>query len=241
MKNANLLNLCNAGYVDVPFSQDLIDVLFFQERPDTQRLNTLELRFGTPEPSFGGFEDLHQHLEMLAREFSDAPLLDFYHAGLTVMLRRKMDPQKNWEIYQKLWEDYGMDLKKRLNSRWLVSACDTFADYSENEAERMAALAGSLFMNTLKLYETERVVSGETGKKLAPVDSLIPLDLDGMTAFMVGSGNMIFNLLERLKQPFSDQLVPYGILLELIDRAQLSDTVYRRFLEVHTDENTKWG
>lgn len=191
------------------------------------------------ERSIGTRSDLNDQLRMLAREFFGKPALLYYHAGVTVHIRRKIDIKINGARFFRLWHDHGDLLLQQLDSRWLVSACDTIMDVSEDTSERAIALAGTLFTNTIKLYETERAITGQTGTSYAPLTQPVPL-MDGLTTFMVGSGDMVANLMRRSQIPFPDHLLAPRILRELIARARRHDTVYRRFALVHQNEATRW-
>lgn len=191
-----------------------------------------------PAASFGRDPDLGKHLTMLRAEFSGKPVALFYHAGITVLIRREMDLTVNVIRFRTLWRRMSAELCAGLDSRWLVSACDTFMDHGENDAERALAAAGALFANTIKLYETERWSRGAEGPLRVPV-GIVPLH-DGMTAFLIGRGDMVANLHRRVLAVTSADRPAARILRELLARASRHDTVFRRFGEVHTDPETAW-
>jgi hypothetical protein len=56
-----------------------------------------------------------------------------------------------------MWAEEAHFLAKALNTKWLVSACDTFADHSNDDAERATALLAATMIKTIKIYETERL------------------------------------------------------------------------------------
>lgn len=206
---------------------------------DLESLANHIMNIDSYERSIGVLGDLNDHLRMLAREFSGQPALLYYHAGVTVHIRRRIDIEINTARFLRLWHRHGDLLLQQLDSRWLVSACDTLMDVSEDANERAIALAGALFTNTIKLYETERTITGQTGTSYAPLTQPVPL-VDGLTTFMVGSGDMVANLMRRSQMPFPDHLLAPRILRELIARARRHDTVYRRFALVHQNEATRW-
>jgi hypothetical protein len=80
-----------------------------------------------------------------------------------VLLRRRIDLETNLARTRMLWRSEAPFLVAKLDSRWLVSACDTIIDHWHEPEERALALAGTLFANTIKLYETERWAAGHAG------------------------------------------------------------------------------
>ncbi len=189
--------------------------------------------------SFGLKPDLDDHIAMLHDEFIGRSRLEFYNVILTVLLRRGYNTSSNFLLFRRLWNEEANFLVGELDSRWLISACDTFTDHSEDKEEIAFACAGTLFMNTVKLYETERHALGATSaqpyKEFTGRVSLF----DGLTAFMIGNGDMIKNLAERLRK--SGGGCPTALIVqELFRRAQQNDTVYRRFRVAHKNFETAW-
>jgi hypothetical protein len=90
-------------------------------------------------------------------------------------------------------------LCSNLDARWLVSACDTIIDHFNEPDEIATAIAGSMFMNTVKLYETERLTQATVRSfdEVFKDGSRVPL-CDGMSAFVVGGGDMVKNLVRRV-------------------------------------------
>lgn len=191
--------------------------------------------------SYGGLRDLSEHMEMLRREFAGSPELGLYHAALTVLIRRGIDLEANITKVQILWRNEGEFLCRNLDSRWLVSACDTIIDHWPDSSERALAMAGSLFTNTLKLYETERWSTGQYSARpeYRELSGRIPLH-DGLSAFTIGQGDMIANLHRRVQSFLRDGSAAALILNELLKRASTHDTVYRRFRSVHKNAATLW-
>ena len=213
--------------------------------PDPAALLAARVEAGPPEQSYGRKEALEAHLDMLAREFSGQPVLGLYHASLIVFIRRDLNARASATRFLRLWSGHADALLGILSSRWLVSACDTLLDLPQASAEDQAGAAlGTAFANTVKLYETERVVTGMAGRGLDDVDTaavqgLCPL-YDGMTAFRIGEGEMIAQMLSRLDRALAGPAPGKRIARTLIARAKAHDTVYRRLSLVHQDPNTRW-
>lgn len=214
-----------------------VDYFNSETPPDLSALRSDIVDAGDPKLSLGSKRDICEHLHMLAAEFSGRNFLEFYHAGLIVHIRREINVTLNKRRFFQLWHEQGDFLLSSLDSRWLVSACDTLADHG-GAPESLAARAGTLFMNTVKLYETERWATSASNSSYKTVAGTIPL-FDGMTAYWIGRGNMIKNLFDRvLRAPPCGELIATRILNELIRRACIHDTVFNRFLRVHEREAT---
>lgn len=178
---------------------------------------------------------------MVRQEFVGRTEIEYTHAAMIVLLRRGVAEERSWKRFQQIWEDCGPLLLQRLNTRWLVSACDTIADHSPDRAERALGLAGSLSINTVKLYETEIWMRAEEaeGYKRSPEGGMTLFD--GVTPFMVGDGDMVANLSARLKLLSENPTVASAIVSELFRRLHDHNTVYRRFHALHISEHTKWN
>ncbi|SMO83506.1 polysaccharide pyruvyl transferase family protein [Paracoccus laeviglucosivorans] len=186
-----------------------------------------EIVLGPPHAAAYGRNDAFaDHLQMLRGEFSGQSGLKFAHAALIAAIRRGINTDENMRRFTAMWHDQANFLLEVLDTRWLVSACETIADHSPDRNEARIAILASLFANTLKLYETERAVTpmGEPGQ----VQRRIPI-FDGLTAYVIGHGDMIANLLRRIDATFDGSTIADCIAREIIHRAQRVDTVFERF------------
>ncbi len=89
-------------------------------------------------------------------------------------------------------------------------------------------------MNTLKLTETERLITASAKPDPTRVAGRTPL-FDGMTAFLPTSGDMPANLLKRLDRRLSPETLIGLIGRELVSRALSADTVFSRLAEWQTN------
>ncbi len=202
--------------------------------------------------------DIHEHISRLKKVFSGKSYLEFFHAVTIVFIRRKLNVPYCLSNFRKIWNEENEFMCSQSNSRWLISACDTIIDHFEEPDEVATAMTCSLFMNTIKLYETEKflqqkALEGEEASQapIAPATSprfedifgknaKAPLLFDGMSTYRVGrGGNMIKHLLSRVSAR-SNSRIASPILKELIKRANVHDTVFKRFREIHTEEKTLW-
>jgi hypothetical protein len=168
------------------------------------------------------------------------PQLNFYHAILTVLVRRDVMKETALGHFWSMWDAEADCLLHNLSSRWLISACDTIVDYHADSYERAIACLGSTLMNTIKLYETERLCNGDPRSFVGDLSSPKPL-FDGMTSFSVGHGDMIQSLRNRTKSVCRPESLASKILTELLNRADRFDTIYRRFAQLHRNDATRWS
>lgn len=225
------------------------DQLEFSGEVDLARLKSKVLDLGPREMSFARLDDLDAHLGMVAQEFSGRPAILFYNAWLIVHLRRF--GAEHWPAFQRLWATEAQYLVDELDSRWLVSACDTFIDMSENAEDVGHALAATLLAATVKLHETERLLDrpdvnrrrprwlgGQARHRLPPGKTDL---FDGLTAYSVGHGDLMRNLADRIARVTGRSDRPTALILrEVFRRMHAHDTVFRRFRDVHSNPKTHW-
>ena len=60
------------------------DLPQFTGEIDLDDLKSITLNYGSATKSHGRLDDINEHLQMLAREFSGQPLIVYYHAWLIV-------------------------------------------------------------------------------------------------------------------------------------------------------------
>ncbi|MDQ0454555.1 hypothetical protein [Rhizobium paknamense] len=211
---------------------------------DTEILKTKIIDGDQPVQTRGSEKSLDLHLVNLRREFSGQPELVFHHARLIVLIRREFQLPDTFLQFRTLWEAEGEFLCEHLNLRWLISAADTFADHDPDPANRAIAILISTLVNTVKIYETERVLADPapaplSSDKVALVQrELVPL-FSGLSCFTIGTDDTWRNTRWRL-----DPLMargPVGMILKTVfDRLQDEDTAFHRLKELHQRERTGW-
>lgn len=192
----------------------------------------------------GSEKSLDQHLTNLRHEFSGQSELLWHHAKLIVLIRREFQTSAKYAEFRTLWDQESTFLKDNLNIRWLTSACDTFAEHDADPSVRSAAMMTSLLANTIKIQESERLITRSQNRPVDPeqVDTLqeklVPL-FEGMSCFTVGTDDTLRNMVWRL-QPFM-KIEPTGLILkEVWDRLQVEDTIFHRMRNLHRREKTRW-
>ncbi len=154
--------------------------------------------------------------------------------------------QKNtFSIFKQLWNKEKDFLLENLNTRWLIAATDTFADYSKDNSVRSLSVACACLLNTVKIQETERLITNaqnceDDKRKISKLDNEERIALfDGTSAFKVGTDDTLRNMRWRIDKMAKINIAG-EILLEVFLRLQKHGTVYKRFKDRHAREKTGW-
>lgn len=212
--------------------------------PDLKSLKKQKISGNTREYTLGSKASLSEHLEDLRKEFIGRSELEFYHAQLNVFLRRGIDVKTTFRHLKLLWELESIYLLENLNTRWLISAADSFIDHDCENSTKAFAFAAVCLVNTCKLYETERFLA-QTREKYYTENSIkeiknkrVPL-FDGTSAFKLGTCDTLRNMKWRLDS-MKQNSPCFLILKEIFNRLNSKETVYNRFAKYHTNKNTTW-
>lgn len=196
------------------------------------------------EYTHGSNKDIQTHIRDLKNEFIGQSELLYYHAQLIVLMRREFKVKENFALFEQLWKSQQDYLLTHLNIRWIVSAADTFVDYSSDPLARSMAMNVISLVNTVKMYETERYLqraetTNDDATRLSTLQNKrVPLP-DGMSGFAVGTDDTLRNMRWRLENTAKSH--PLGqMLLEVFKRLQNQETVYMRFKDRHTRKKTAW-
>lgn len=178
---------------------------------------------------FGREADFIDHMNEIRSEFLGKSELLFVHAALVIALRRKIDVEHNFRSFEALWSTQGEFLRAHLSLRWLISACDTMADYASSPVQRAISMISVILVNTVKLHETEWHVHGLRDKQLPIVAAPSGFLFDGITCFSISEGDMVKNMLQRAASLAHQDAVSGPILMEVLRRLNEHPTVFRRF------------
>lgn len=192
----------------------------------------------------GSSNDLEGHFNALRKEFSGESELVYTHARIIVLIRREFEEKKHFELFEQLWSEEKDFLLNNLNTRWLISAADTFSDYSKDQTVQALSMACVCLLNTVKIQETERYITHADTCEDDPerIEQLqqerVPL-FDGTSAYAVGTDDTLRNMRWRIDK-LAKINVAGEILLEVFKRLQEHDTVYKRFKDRHMRKRTGW-
>ena len=193
----------------------------------------------------GSADKLEDHFKDLKKEFTGQSELCYTHAKIIVLIRRDFDAKKHFDIFEQLWIEEKDFLLKKLNTRWLLSAADTLADHSNNDAVKCLSITCACLLNTIKIQESERYITNankckDDKEKIAILDNEERVALfDGTSAFKIGTDDTLRNMRWRIDKVAKINIAG-EILLEVFLRLQKHDTVFKRTRTRHTREKTGW-
>ena len=199
-----------------------------------------EIRF-----THGSSDNLDEHFIALRDEFIGQSELCLTHAKIIVLIRRDFEAKNHFALFSQLWNEEKGYLLKNLNTRWLISATDTFADLSDNDAIKSLSIACSCLLNTVKMQESERFIANldsnvDDKEKITRLDNeeRIPL-FDGISVFKVGTDDTLRNMRWRIDKAAKINIAG-EILLEIFLRLQEHDTIFKRLKDKHKRNKTGW-
>ena len=193
----------------------------------------------------GSSNNLEEHFVTLRDEFIDQSELCYTHAKIIVLIRRDFESKKHFAIFENLWKEEKDYLLKHLNTRWLISAADTFADFSDDDSIKSLSVACSCLLNTVKMQESERFITNahsfiDDKEKMTRLDNeeRVPL-FDGTSVFKIGTDDTLRNMRWRIDKVAKINIAG-EILLEIFLRLQEHDTIFKRLKDRHSRSKTGW-
>ena len=154
---------------------------------------------------------------------------------LIVNLRKEKDINKNLKDFSDLIGQNIDEVCKMLDTRWLVSICDTYVDYGDQIISRNALLVvqianfEKLWATNLLMYDVK--LNPEKVQKLKN-NKIIPL-WDGMYSFNINHGDMTNNFFGRLEALLKATPVIEKIYRTIIERIKENDTVLANLNRYH--------
>ncbi|MBA4490090.1 hypothetical protein [Paracoccus sp. S1E-3] len=184
-------------------------------------------------PWMGRNRDLAAHFAGIEVEFLGSPRIAHVLACTIVCLRRDAENPVARRIFWRILTEMGPEVAVMLNSRWLTSICDTVVDIAENDLDRAAALMGTLFINTLKIAETER-------RLYLPARPWPPQTrlrsgghiYDGVQTIYTVTPGDVAGLLDRIERGLQLDTPLRPVLIELIHRAIEGDNCVNRIISL---------
>jgi len=118
------------------------------------------------------------------------------------------------EGFYKYLEDNINEICAELNTRWLVSLCDTIADFKPTDQRASNAVSLVIWINMIKLWGTSEISLIDDPKaapKLRPHIKRNHEIWDGVITYDMHTGDMVVNLLQRIDQTLKDTPVLHKI------------------------------
>ena len=193
----------------------------------------------------GSSNSVEDHFSALKKEFIGQGELCYTHAKIIVLIRRDFEIDSHFKLFEQLWVEEKEFLLENLNTRWLIAATDTFADYSDDEAIKSLSIACVCLLNTVKLQESERFLTNadqckDDKEKQSRLDNEERFALfDGTSVFKFGTDDTLRNMRWRIDKA-AKLNVAGEILLEIFKRLQKFDTIYKRTKGRHVRIKTSW-
>ena len=180
-----------------------------------------------------------------AAMFGPPPALQPQVQALTLYLRRGVHTDSTFRCLRQLVEG-NLDLVlEQLNSRWLISICDSYVDHGDPVAARNAALI-SAFLTWERLAATHARWADPTRNTNAVTEPVpernVPL-WDGLVTVHLMRGDTTCNLLARYTRLLAATPHLLRIWRELLERIRRHDSVLAALNEPHGhlfDEDLDW-
>jgi hypothetical protein len=203
---------------------------FAAMKDETVSLASRSDRLDSDDPLAAKFQELHH-------SFEGSSELCYFHAKTIVQIRRGIWLKNNLDIFFSMWAEEPEHLCEKLNSRWLLSALDTYADHG-TPIERPTALMIVTFFNAIRLAESERFGEADlpaAGKGLPQPRQ--PL-WDGIETYNFEKGDMLRNMIERMRHVVAEQRSLSMIMETMFSRAMHSDNVLSRSVQANVKIDT---
>jgi hypothetical protein len=166
-------------------------------------------------------------------------------AELILKLRRNINPDSSWGEFRALVETNIDRVCRELNTRELVSVCDTYADFADPVESRNAMLV-SLLANAEKTSQSFLMLRlnyiAPFRVPLSHHPRRVPL-WDGMDSFHLEIGDVTNGLFGRLDRLMSSTPAIERIYREVVDRIRTHPTILGALNKFHQhvfEPNTRW-
>lgn len=137
-----------------------------------------------------------------------------------INLRRGINPEENWTSFKSLVEKNIKQICESVDTRWLISICDTYVDYG-NDIECRNALSIVTIINMEKLAQTNSLLFKKEintdNESVLKQGELIDL-WDGVTSFNIISGDLTNNMFLRFEKKLKPTPALHSIFVALMAR-----------------------
>lgn len=143
-------------------------------------------------------------------------------------LRNRRNPDVNWMTFKEFVELNQVEIISSFSSRWLISICDTYADYA-GEVQRRNAFLISVLFNLIRLSDTLYEAEDIRTERVAAIKAgQLPL-FDGFQTLHLDKQDTLLNLAKRLSRLLRSDNLFHAIFKELLSRALRNDNLLTRF------------
>lgn len=166
--------------------------------------------------------------------------------SLIPRLRRGIDPEATWDEFRRCLADHQDELLATLDTRRLVSVCDTFADFGD-PIERRNAMLVSVLTNMEKVAQSFLLWRlGYDPAAFETADCPPPRKVrlwDGMDSFHVVIGDVTNNMFARLHPLLDETPLIAAIFREILARLDRHPTILGTLNRSHGhvfEPHTRW-
>ncbi|AXK79673.1 hypothetical protein DW352_03550 [Pseudolabrys taiwanensis] len=149
---------------------------------------------------------------------------------LIANLRNRREAEENWKSFEVIVQANLSWIVDDFSSRWLVSICDTYADYGSQTSRRNALLI-SLFINMMRLSDSLYEDKDIRLERIQQIKTGWPPFYSEMHALHIDQQDTLLNLMKRLTRALQDDDVLHPIFLALLRRAKANDNLLQRFMK----------
>ena len=148
-------------------------------------------------------------------------------------LRNSLDISSNFSSFDNLVKSNIHFIVGNFNSKWLVSICDTYADFGNSE-EKRNALYVTWFVATLRLADTVNLMHNSQLDNMQVTKlktSRVPL-YDGLKTLHLDKQDTLLNLSKRTHRNMQTTPFLLDIFVEVTKRMKNSNHILLSFMEV---------
>ncbi|MGP4713579.1 hypothetical protein [Psychrobacter sp. T6-4] len=193
-------------------------------------------------------KDLEGHLNNVKYKMIGQSELCFYQVTLIILLRRRYKIKETFAEFERLWNTESEYLLEHLSIRWIVSACDTFIDHSEDINRATILMNVITLINTLRAYETKAFLQTPLNAAPTPllddkINMLYAGDLPlyaGLTYFRVGTDDSLRNMRKRYKTFYKTDELATTILLSIFNKLQFNESAFSILRTLHKTDWSEW-
>lgn len=186
--------------------------------------------------------DFEKNLEKVKSEFIGKPEICHLLVKYIMLLRRKVEVEKNTATFYELLNKYLDVILKNYDIRWLVSICDTIVDVGDTN-NKAAAMCVVITVNNLNIHASLLNCANDgalnDSKLKANYKSKDPT-WDGMISLDLRSGDTLFNMQNRLNTVVADSDIVSSIYNEIKARLKdIPEIPINRLCAAHQQVNKK--
>lgn len=183
--------------------------------------------------------NIDRHLEAMQAEFIGKPYVCWLLVTYIIKLRRNIDVNANKVEFTRLLGTYADVLISNYDVRWLVSICDTIADYGDELLKPRAMMIVN-FVNMIKLNDTVLLIAKDPTPDPTKVQNFkVSPTWGGMTSYDIRKGDMTKNMFGRLDKVLDPTPMLKKIFKKIINQTKKTPNSVSDLAKHH--QTSFWG